>query len=606
MAMPRPVPGDRQHTVNGTDKGRPAGQDTALERESRQSMQNRQSRQTADKNWSRQAGKAAAVAAEDSGSGRFGRQVRLVRAGKEDILIDLPGTTSLSRALWLSGRVPPVPLCGGLGSCGRCRVRFLSEAPSACAEERSILGEEACAKGWRLACRCQIPDKGDLVLELPEEPGADSCQKIVRTNGHPAAGTAERAAACVLAVDLGTTSIAWRALETETGRMLAEGQCLNPQAGAGADVVSRIACALDPQGRDRLATLVIACLQDLVRQTEARAGARVQEVIVAGNTAMSALLLGRDVSGLAHAPYRLPLAGNASFDLPGLPPIFLPPLAGPFVGGDCTAGLAFCVHKKLPAPWLLADLGTNGEMALVTQEGRLLLTSVPLGPALEGTGLECGALAGPSVLTSFSLGAQGLVATTASGARPDLASCQGISATGCLELIALLRRLGLMDCEGHLWDTDRPLPAMPLARRLAARIEKRADIARFVAGPGLWISARDIEEILKVKAAFRVAMESLVQEAGLDFAEIRCLALAGALGEHMRPDLLENLGFIPRGTAARVQAVGNASLEGACLLGRDLACRKELARMCATALVLQPAADEDFHRRYVDAMRLGN
>ena len=29
----------------------------------------------------------------------------------------------LARAIWLSGAVPPRPLCMGLGRCGRCRVR---------------------------------------------------------------------------------------------------------------------------------------------------------------------------------------------------------------------------------------------------------------------------------------------------------------------------------------------------------------------------------------------------------------------------------------------------------------------------------------------------
>ena len=556
------------------------------------------------------AARSAVLAERHSEAAGPGRHVRLVRTGKEDIRIELPKTglsetACLSRLLWLSGKVPPVPLCSGLGRCGRCRVRFLSPAPVAGAEERSILGEEACSRGWRLACRCQIPDTGDLVLELPEVQEADTCQKIVcqtdgQTDGQTVGRTEQKEdAVCMLAVDLGTTSIAWRALEPGTGNVRSEGQCLNPQAGAGADVVSRIACALEAQGREQLAALAVGCLQKLVR----KAGAPVQEVVVAGNTAMSALLLGRDVSGLAHAPYRLPLTGNDRYDLPGLPPVFLPPMAGPFVGGDCTAGLAFCVREELPAPWLLADLGTNGEMALMTQEGRLFLTSVPLGPALEGTGLECGALAGPSVLTSFSPGPQGLVAVTASGERPDPDSCQGISATGYLELIALLRRFDLMDCEGHLWDTDRPLPAMPLARRLAARIDVHEGMARFMISPRLWISARDIEEILKVKAAFHVAMESLVQEAGLEWAHLRCLALAGALGQHIRPDLLENLGFIPRGTGTRVRSVGNASLEGACLLGRDPLCREELAALCAKAHVLQQAEDEAFHRRYVDAMR---
>ena len=36
---------------------------------------------------------------------------------------------SLAAAIWLSGRVSPPALCSGLGRCGSCRVRFLSDPP---------------------------------------------------------------------------------------------------------------------------------------------------------------------------------------------------------------------------------------------------------------------------------------------------------------------------------------------------------------------------------------------------------------------------------------------------------------------------------------------
>ena len=89
--------------------------------------------------------------------------------------------------------------------------------------------------------------------------------------------------------------------------------------------------------------------------------------------------------------------------MPGLPPIYIPPLPAPFVGGDVSAGLAALLEADIPRPFVLADLGTNGELALVTEAGDLWLTSVPLGPALEGIGTECGQLGGPGVVTGFML-----------------------------------------------------------------------------------------------------------------------------------------------------------------------------------------------------------
>ena len=44
--------------------------------------------------------------------------------------------------------------CGGKGTCGRCRVRFVSEAPQPTANERRLLtAEVVCA--WRVKCAWQ-------------------------------------------------------------------------------------------------------------------------------------------------------------------------------------------------------------------------------------------------------------------------------------------------------------------------------------------------------------------------------------------------------------------------------------------------------------------
>ena len=42
--------------------------------------------------------------------------------------------------------------CGGKGTCGRCRVRFVSEAPQPTANERRLLTAEERSSGVRMAC----------------------------------------------------------------------------------------------------------------------------------------------------------------------------------------------------------------------------------------------------------------------------------------------------------------------------------------------------------------------------------------------------------------------------------------------------------------------
>ena len=255
----------------------------------------------------------------------------------------VPGTP-LSRALWLSGLLPAQAMCSGLGRCGRCRVRFCEAAdrPPSLPDEEEILGGPAVEKGWRLACRRQVPDVACLRLEVPV-PFAPAPATAVRSGG-----TAGVAAA--LGVDLGTTSIYYRAVRQDDGALLAEGHFLNPQAGAGADVMSRLATARQEGMAEKLAALAREAIREGLTATCA-AGGRVEALCVAGNTAMTDILLERSVEGLCAAPYRLDYAGHDTVRLPDLPPVYVPPLMAPFVGGDISAGLAALMAAGTPRPW---------------------------------------------------------------------------------------------------------------------------------------------------------------------------------------------------------------------------------------------------------------
>lgn len=510
----------------------------------------------------------------------------------------VPAGESLSRALWLSGRLRPLPLCGGLGRCGRCRLRFAHDAPPPLPAEEALFSPRELAAGWRLACRRQVPEAcgAPLELELPQEDFIPAAPALRAAPGRLAGRE------LVLAVDLGTTSVYWRALDpaAPSGAAVAEGRFLNPQAGAGADVMSRLAVARAPQGRALLAGLVREAVRRIVDGLRA-SGAVVARVCLAANTAMTGIFLNRDVEGLCAAPYRAAHAGHENVSLPELPPVYIPPLPAPFVGGDVSAGLAALLAARTPRPFVLADLGTNGELALVTTQGELLLTSVPLGPALEGIGPECGQLAGPDVVTDFSFGPTGLAAHSPDGSNGP---ARGISATGYLSLLDLLLQWGLLDASGLFADVSSP-PLMPLARKLAAGLRRERGRALLALPRGLRLTAADVEELLKVKAAFALALDMLLASAGVPPRDLAALCLAGTLGEHIRPDILERLGFVPAGLASRIRAVGNASLDGATLLALHPEKGAALARLCAAARVLPLVEAPDFHQAYLRRMRFG-
>lgn len=504
---------------------------------------------------------------------------------------------SLSRTLWLSGLLPAQAMCSGLGRCGRCRVRFCDAAdcPPPLPEEEEILGPGDVAEGWRLACRRQVPDIARLRLEIPSAFASAPVPAAGTPNAPDAPGVP-----AALGVDLGTTSVYYRAVRQDDGALLAEGHFLNPQAGAGADVMSRLATARQAGMGEKLAALAREAVREGLAATYAAEG-RVEALCVAGNTAMTDILLERSVEGLCAAPYRLDYAGHDTARLPDLPPVYIPPLMAPFVGGDISAGLAALMAADMPRPFVLADLGTNGELALLDAEDRLYLVSVPLGPALEGIGPECGLQAVPESITEFRLSPQGLVGASSLAPTPTT-QFEGISATGYLSLLSLLRQTGLMDAEGHFTPDS---VSMPLARRLAGELTRRHGHPCLRLPYGLYLTAQDVEELLKVKAAFSLALWSLLEAASLRPADLACLCLAGALGEHVPTEHLERLGFVPQGLGARIRAVGNAALDGAVLLARQPERRVTLARICAGARLIPLADAPDFHQQYLRHMHFG-
>lgn len=495
-------------------------------------------------------------------------------SGVEHVLRIAGGT--LAAAIWLSGEVAPPAMCSGLGRCGACRVRFLRRAPEPCPADFDILGTAAVEEGWRLSCR--HPALPGMVVELPEPPA-----ERVQVRNVPAVGPFS------LAVDLGTTSIHWQLLDG-AGEESASGQALNPQMGAGSDVISRLAAARTPEGRRRLRQLVIRFLQGTLR----RLGVPVESLCIAGNTAMTSILLDRPVEGLCGAPYSLPESGGKTVELPGLPPVWIPPQPAPFVGGDISAGMAVFLYGEHPAfPFLLSDLGTNGEFVLAVDQEHSFIASVPLGPSLEGIGLRWGGVADRGSVSEFRLGPSGLTPVVIGGTAP-----RRICGTGYLSLLDVLLRIGILDVSGKLSE----VPQHPLAARLAGTV-RRTDAGWSLPLPGgMGLGGADVEEILKVKAAFSLALESLLERAGLKSRDLQRVCLGGALGEHIPDGVLERLGFLPQGLQSRTLAAGNTSLKGASLLLRQPALRERLIRWSAGCRIVDLTSRTDFSALYMRHM----
>ncbi|MGL1861824.1 MAG: ASKHA domain-containing protein [Pseudodesulfovibrio sp.] len=489
---------------------------------------------------------------------------------------------TLAKTIFLSRLWQGVALCSGLGKCGLCRVRYISDAPESNRDELKKLGQEALNNGWRLSClhpseACEV-----------EIPAPVRSQRAVTS-------LAEKTGDFALAVDLGTTSIHWTVLVD--GERVASGQELNPQTGLGSEVMSRLAAAATAKGRSVLRALVVDRLTELATIAASNLNGVCTSLAVSGNSAMTYILLGKKPDDLATAPYELSYTGGDEKILgAGLPSAYIPPLLAPFVGADLSAGLTAIEHGGKPEyPFLLADLGTNGEFILALSPDERICASVPMGPALEGVGLSFGRTAGPGAITSFQLTPKGLVPRyfgEASDTPP------GMTGTAYLSLTATLLRHGVLDESGQFGQGNTPLSA-----KLAAHLTTIADEPAFKLDDGLSLPASDVEEILKVKAAFNLAMSELLHEAELGPSKLAAIYIAGALGEHVSLDDLETIGFLPPGCKAKTIKAGNTSLQGTELLLTDTGARPFAESLPNTITALDLAADETFGDRYLKRMR---
>ncbi|WP_415716127.1 ASKHA domain-containing protein [Maridesulfovibrio sp.] len=490
---------------------------------------------------------------------------------------------NIAQSLFLNGAFQGVPLCSGMGRCGLCKIRFEASPPEPRREELQKLTVAEIESGWRLSCLHQATG-GTIFLPQPERVVPRVTNKF--SNNLPEG--------LALAVDLGTTGLHWAF--TLCGTPLKSGQELNPQIGLGSEVMSRLAFAAKPEQRKILSELVTSRIKTLIAET-----GQIKELVISGNPSMTSILAQDDVRGLSSAPYSLPDGGGKKVNLDeDLPEAYIPPHLAPFVGADITSGIVALNFSKtgIQPPYLFADLGTNGEFVLCLSEDEYIVSSVPMGPALEGVGMSNGRTAGPGAISAFTLTPLGLSPSVIKTEESGQKQKPGITGTGYLSLCAILLKSGVLTSEGLFSSGSTPFAAK-LANRLT---EINGTPVLDLGHEGLTLPASDVEEILKVKAAFNLAMSALLSEAGLAPSDLNELVLGGAMGQHVNINDLVATGFIPAGIAVITRAAGNTSLEGAKILTHNQEARDFAASLPGRSRVLELAGSDDFGRKYLERM----
>ncbi len=521
-------------------------------------------------------------------------------------------------------------VCGGRGTCGKCRARVAAGAVSGVTEaERSLLAAAELERGVVLLCRRRAT--GDAVVELRAEetaPGEEKSGGFTKEqamlDGLPAAPDPplERegiTGECYgIAVDMGTTSVAGYLADLVRGRTAAAVSSANLQRVHGADVISRITYVLEnPGGLERMRELAVQTIDGVVAQLLARAGVlpeRVYLMTLIGNTVMSHLLLGVSPAGLAAAPFAPAFTGGvegtaAELGLTSLPGgtrfIMLPNIAG-YVGSDTVGVILAAEMYRRPGNWLAVDVGTNGEIVLTADRGtgvpaRMLTCSTAAGPAFEGARIGMGMRAEPGAIYEVQFDNDDIRCLVVGGGQPA-----GICGSGLVDAVAVLVELGLVNEAGRIIDPADGPPDTP--ERVRERIRPAGKGFKFVlieaAGDRreVAVTQQDISELQLAKGAIRAGSEVLLRRAGLSAADLDGVLLAGAFGSNLRPWSVKTIGLLPDIDPGRVKPVGNAAGTGAVLALLSRAQLATAAGIPERVEHVELSADGDFQELFITAL----
>jgi len=420
-----------------------------------------------------------------------------------------------------------------------------------------------------------------------------------------------------VAIDIGTTTVAGHLVDLRTGQILATEAMMNPQTTYGEDLMSRISYGMmNADGVDKMHAAIIEALSKLIKRATRAAKLQpedVTELVLVGNTVMTALLLGVDPVELGGAPFAL--TTHSALDIkardlgiavhPAANVHILPAEAG-HVGAD-NMGVVVAESPHVQEDIVLVvDIGTNAEI-LVGNKEHLLSASSPTGPAFEGGEISHGMRASPGAIEQVRIDrATGrprfkVIGDDRWSDEMPAAEIQaaGICGSGMIDVIAEMFAAGVIDHGGKFIDPN-PSPNFRATERVGEFI--LATREQTSTGQDITVNQQDIRAIQFAKSALYTGAKLLMERRGVK--KVDRVLLAGGFGAHIDKKRAMMMGLFPDCDLDNVYAVGNSAGDGAvlCLLSRE---RRQRAQEIARWIdYVETAVEPEFQARFVDALGL--
>jgi len=408
------------------------------------------------------------------------------------------------------------------------------------------------------------------------------------------------------AVDIGSTTVALYLCNLRTGEMLAAESEMNPQIVYGEDVMSRIQYTIEHKdGLEKLHKAIISTLNKLLKQAAKTAKIKTEEIlemVLVGNSTMHHLLLNLQPKDLGLAPFvpaihksvdikarELGLNINSSGNIHVLPTI------ASFVGADTSAMIVAEEPHKQDENWLLIDVGTNAELILGNRK-RLLCTSTPTGPALEGAHVEYGMRAAPGAIERVHIDEQTLEPRykIVGEEQWNTGKAKGICGSAIIDAVAELFRVGIVDSRGKF---KTELESTRIRQGESGWEYVIAWAEETSIGRDIPMTQQDVRQIQLAKAALFTAARTLLKRSGLQSPDK--IILAGGFGSYIDKEKAMLIGLIPDCELDKVYAVGNAAGDGARIALLNVEKRNEIDSVTRKVKRFELPTDPEFQNQFM-------
>ena len=521
---------------------------------------------------------------------------------KDDSLFDFADSLSI--------RVPTS--CGRTGECHECivEVRRGASALTPLTESEKFL-----RGNYRLACQALVADpsadiefsvlrrqpriltsgtRRDVELRPAYVRGDDGESVVFNGPEGPVTVDTFRQAIYGIAADLGTTTVVLNLVDLESGETVYTASFENPQRFGGSDIMNRISYDGGPDAGELQAVMVSSInfeIGEMVRALKIRRR-QIYEIVAVGNTTMREIFFGIDVQSIGTRPYKSSVedefraskrpttalsatAARLGLRIHPKATVYGGPLIASHLGADVAADLLALGMEDRTDPVILIDVGTNTEV-VVGYNGKLLAASCPAGPAFEGGEVTYGMPGYDGAIEKVAINDRGLAESTVIGDVEPI----GICGSGLIDLLAELRRTGMMDELGKFDDGSGEY--------------------EFSESNNLTLSRPDISALAQAKAANYCGQAIVLREYGLPIDEFEKLYLAGGFANYVDASNAIDIGFIANMPLDRVEKIGNAALEGATIMLLSTPKREEIEKLTATIEHVELETAPDFFDFFVE------